>query len=43
MDDVCLCLLLQAVCLRFLQSPFQATQCLKEIILSYPLSSCHEA
>uniref|UniRef100_A0A915I025 Tetratricopeptide repeat protein 39B n=1 Tax=Romanomermis culicivorax TaxID=13658 RepID=A0A915I025_ROMCU len=31
-DDYYLCLLLKAMCLKYLQSPFQAEQCLSEII-----------
>jgi len=31
-DDYCLCLLLKAMCLKHLQSPFQAEQCLTELV-----------
>jgi len=30
-DEYCLCLMLKAMCLKYLQSPFQAEQCLTEL------------
>lgn len=31
-DDYCLALMLKAMCLKHLQSPFQAEQCLTEVV-----------